>query len=87
MQDGRIINLEDTSISEIWENSKKVKTLRGIKRERFEKCMQCEDKDFCTICMMKNYNEDQDEDMFKPNQANCKLSSILHKKVMQYIKE
>lgn len=80
-------NLKDTSISEIWENSKKVKTLRGIKRERFEKCMQCEDKDFCTICMMKNYNEDQDEDMFKPNQANCKLSSILHKKVMQYIKE
>ena len=58
-----------------------------LKRENFEKCMQCEDKDFCTICMMKNYNEDQDEDMFKPNHANCKLSSILHKKVMQYIKE
>ena len=49
--------------------------------------MKCEDKDFCTICMMKNYNEDNDENMFKPNSANCKLSSILRQKVIKYTEQ
>lgn len=86
-QNYKLGNLKNTSISEIWENSEKVKYLREIKREKFEKCMKCEDKDFCTICMMKNYNEDNDENMFKPNSANCKLSSILRQKVIKYTEQ
>lgn len=77
-------NLRNSSISEIWEKSEKVKYLREIKREQFTKCMNCDDKDFCTICMMKNFNEDKDENIFNPNKANCNLSSIMHQKVVQY---
>lgn len=80
-------NLKNTSISEIWEKSDKVKYLREIKRENFEKCMQCKDKDFCTICMMKNFNEDSEENMFKPNSANCQFASILHQKITEHIEK
>lgn len=79
-------SLKTKTVEEIWEKSEKVKYLRGIKREGFIKCMKCEDKDYCTICMMKNFNETIDEDMFAPNEFNCKLSSIIHLKIIQHIK-
>lgn len=86
-QNYKLGDLKNMSISEIWENSEKVKHLREIKREQFKECMQCKDKDFCTICMMKNFNEDNDENMFNPNSANCRISSIIHQKIMQYIEK
>lgn len=83
-QEYEIGDLNRESLAQIWNASEKIKYLREIKRKDFPKCMKCKDKDFCTICMMKNFNESKDSNMFQSNPFNCRLSEIIHSKILQY---
>ncbi len=55
-QDYVLGNISKTSLSEIWNDSKKVQYLRNLRRKDFPKCIQCPDKEFCTMCMIRNAN-------------------------------
>lgn len=79
-------NLNTVSLREIWENSPKVRQLRQIKRSAFSKCVTCEDRGYCTICMMSNCNENHDGDFYKVNDFHCKVASMTHKKVENILK-
>lgn len=74
-------NLYKQTIAEIWDDSEKVKKLRNTKLERFEKCLDCDDRGFCTICMMNNSNENLDGDEFRVTDFHCKVAAMIHSKV------
>ena len=59
-------NVYKQSLKEIWDNSPQFKELRKITQGSFPKCLTCEARDYCHICLVQNYNE-SNGDMFKIN--------------------
>ena len=77
-------NIEEQSLQEIWNNSKEIKCLRQIKRKDFPKCVSCEDRGYCTVCMMSNSNENPDGDAFRICDYHCSVAAMIHNKVSEY---
>ena len=80
-QSNIIANLNGHTVKEIWENSSKIRNLRSITRGKFPKCVNCEDRGYCTVCMMSNSNENANGDAFYINDFHCNVSAMIHKKV------
>lgn len=57
-------NVYKQNLKEIWESSHKVKELRKITNASFPECVNCEARDFCAMCLVRNFNE-SGGDMFK----------------------
>lgn len=74
-------NVKETSLNDIWNNSEKVKYLRNLRNKDFPKCIQCVDKEFCTMCMVRNANESLSGDPLVVNEYFCDIVKF-HKKVM-----
>lgn len=70
----------DQSLKDVWENSERIKFLRNITFESFPQCLKCEAKDYCSVCMARNFNE-SNGDLFKVNQHFCKVA-FLNKKLV-----
>lgn len=86
-QSNVIGNLNQKSLQEIWETSDDIKKLRQITRKEFPKCVSCEDRGYCNVCMMSNSNENSDANAFKINEYHCDVAALLHNKVKSYLKE
>jgi radical SAM protein with 4Fe4S-binding SPASM domain len=76
-------NMTETPLKEIWGNSPKVKYLRSLRRKDFPECLNCEDRGFCSLCMVRNANE-ANGDIFKINKHFCKVAAINRKIVMDW---
>ncbi len=77
---GNVIdNIKNTSLSVIWNNSKKIKDLRNLRRKDFPQCLSCTDKDFCTMCMVRNANEQSDGDPLVVNSYFCAIARLRKK--------
>ena len=85
-QDNIVGDVKETSLKNIWENSEKVKYLRGIKKRDFPKCIQCLEKEYCTMCMVRNANEDPMGDPLVVNEYFCEIAK-LNKKIITNWKE
>lgn len=83
-QNNVIGNLHSQNLKTIWETSEKIKRLREIKRKNFSKCLNCEDRGYCTICMMSNSNESLSGNAFDINEFHCKVANLLHTKICSY---
>ena len=79
-------DLNKQSLREIWETSDDIKKLRQITRQAFPKCVNCEDRGYCNICMMSNSNENKDADAFRINEYHCDVAALIHKKINAYLK-
>lgn len=79
-QDCIVGNVKETSLNDIWNNSEKVQYLRGLRKKDFPKCIQCPDKEFCTMCMVRNANENPMGDPLVVNEYFCDIAQ-LHKKM------
>lgn len=75
-QDYVVGNVNITKLSDIWKNSKEVKYLRNLRRRDFPKCVQCPEKEFCTICMVRNANENALGNPLEVNQYFCKVAKL-----------
>ncbi len=73
-QDYIVGNIKETSLVDIWNNSEKVNYLRNLRKRDFPKCMQCSDYRFCTMCMVRNANEDPLGDPLAVNEYYCDLT-------------
>lgn len=62
-------------LKDVWENSPQLNMLRNIKKKSFPKCLVCADKDFCAMCLVRNFNE-SGGDMMKINEHFCKVAKI-----------
>ena len=78
-------NLNSNSISEIWNNSKEVVRLKNVKMDSFPKCLKCEDRGYCTICMMTNSNESVNGDEFEIDNYHCKVAKLKHDKILKIL--
>lgn len=76
-------NIYKQTLSEIWENSEKIKHLRSITEASFPECLKCEAYDFCARCLVRNFNE-SDGDMFKIPKAYCDNAFMLKRLVEEY---
>lgn len=74
-------NVFRESLKDIWEHSPKLEQIRKIKQKDFPKCLKCEARDFCNMCLVRNYNE-SGGDMFKINEHFCKVA-FLNKKIAE----
>lgn len=80
-------NLNTQSITEIWDTSVEIKRLKSIKRDSFPECIKCEDRGYCTVCMMSNSNENEDGDEFRINSFHCDVAAMINNKIRSYLKE
>lgn len=84
-QDYVVGNVKQTSIKNIWERSEKVLYLRNLRKKDFPKCTQCEDKMFCTMCMVRNANENPLGDPLKVNEYYCNVAKS-YKEIVHELK-
>lgn len=80
-QDMIVGNVFKKSLKEIWNNSEELQMIRNVRRGDFPKCIKCEAKDYCNMCLVRNYNENNG-DMFKTNEHFCKVA-FLNKRLVE----
>ena len=84
-QSNVIGNLNVSTLKKVWEESKKIIWLRSIKREAFPRCVDCENRGYCTICMMANANENPNGDPFFIDDFRCKVALKTRCKVQDFL--
>jgi radical SAM protein with 4Fe4S-binding SPASM domain len=62
------------TVEEVWKNSSAIKRLRDITWNDFPKCLKCTAKPFCSMCMVRNFNESGD--IFTVNQHFCDVAFL-----------
>lgn len=72
-------NINKTPLNEIWENSEKIHYLRNLRNKDFPKCIQCPDKDFCTMCLVRNANENPEGNPLVVNEYFCDITRFTKK--------
>ena len=75
-QDYIVGNVKEASLKQIWDNSQKVQYLRNLRNKDFPKCTQCADKEYCTMCMVRNANENPQGDPLVVNEFFCNIAKL-----------
>lgn len=83
-QDYVVGNIKDTSLSDIWDKSVKVQYLRGLRKNDFPKCIQCPDKEYCTMCMVRNANENPQGNPLVVNEFFCNIAKLNRQIVLEW---
>lgn len=83
-QDYIVGNVKKTPLNDIWNNSEKVHYLRDLRKRDFPKCIHCADKEYCTMCMVRNANESPLGDPLAVNEYFCNIAKINKKIVLEW---
>ncbi|HNQ68399.1 MAG TPA: radical SAM protein [Bacteroidales bacterium] len=86
-QDYIVGNVKENSLNDIWNNSEKVQYLRDLRNKDFPKCIQCPDKDFCTMCMVRNANENPKGDPLVVNEFFCNIAKLNRQIMLEWKKK
>ena len=76
-------NVFTQPLKEIWEQSKRVRELRKITQASFPQCLDCEARDYCARCLVRNFNE-SGGDMFAVNKHYCDVAFLTKRLVEEY---
>ena len=76
-------NVYKHSLKKIWEDSLQFKKVRAVTRGDFPQCLECEAKNYCAMCLVRNYNE-SNGDMFKINKHFCDVAFLNKRLVEEY---
>ena len=71
-------NVKEQPVKDIWERSPKMLELRSITKGSFPQCLDCEDRLFCAMCLVRNFNENNG-DYLKINPHFCNAAKINRK--------
>ncbi|MCH5237547.1 MAG: radical SAM protein [Muribaculaceae bacterium] len=74
-------NVYKESLKDIWEKSEKLQKIRNVTFGDFPQCVDCEARNYCAVCMVRNYNENEG-DMFKVSKHFCDVA-FLNKKIAE----
>ena len=72
-------------VRDVWENSPQLQQLRQITKGAFPQCFSCAERDFCAICLVRNFNE-SGGDMLKVNPHFCNSAALNRKIAKEYYK-
>ena len=67
-------NCYQHTLAWVWNESPETLRLRGIRGHDFTQCVTCTNRDYCAICMCRNYNETGD--VLKPAEHFCRVAQI-----------
>ena len=68
-------DLNTQSLADIWWNSTELAKLRKIKKADFPQCLSCLDRQYCAMCLVRNFNE-SGGDMMKVNERFCQVARL-----------
>lgn len=83
--DAKLGNVKNQSLEDIWLHSPKLEELRSLRKKDMPECVECEDRNFCAICMAKNANENKDRNPLKPAKHFCKVAELNHKVAKEWL--
>lgn len=69
-------NVARDSLEDVW-RGEKMERLRALRNGDFPKCVRCENRAWCKVCAMRNFNETGD--MFRPTAARCAFAATMRK--------
>lgn len=69
-------NVSRDSLEDVW-RGERMERLRALRNGDFPKCVRCENRAWCKVCAMRNFNETGD--MFKPAAARCAFAATMRK--------
>lgn len=75
-QNLKLGNIEKQSLQEIWDDNPIVLRLRNLQYKDFPKCNSCSQKQFCSICLIMNANEDLNGNFCNINPFICDVAKI-----------
>ena len=73
-QDYPVGNCYDTDLPDIWENAPRLKYLRSLRGKDIPECIHCQNRSFCSVCLVRNFNETGD--MLKVADHFCKVAGL-----------
>ncbi len=73
-------NVREQPIKDIWEKSPQLNKLRKLTKSAIPQCYDCEDRQFCAPCLVRNFNE-SGGDYLKVASHFCKASHLNRKLV------
>lgn len=76
-------NVYKSTLKDIWEKSEQLCKLRKITHADFPKCLNCEARKYCTMCLERNCNENKG-DMFKVGEHFCKVAFLMKRLHEEY---
>ena len=76
-------NINHRSLQEIWVESDKLQKIRKITHSDFPKCLRCEARKYCTMCLERNCNENQG-DIYKTSKHFCDVAFLLKRLHEEY---
>jgi MoaA/NifB/PqqE/SkfB family radical SAM enzyme len=82
-QDYVIGNVREQPLAEIWKGAPKAQYLRGLRKKDIPKCIDCADRHFCAMCMVRNANEDPNGNPLAINEHFCKVAAINRQIVLE----
>lgn len=74
-------NVNQQPLKQIWNESEAFSKLRNITHGDFPQCLKCEARNYCSMCIQRNFNENNG-DMFKISKHFCEVAFLtkrLHK--------
>lgn len=79
-------NVYKQSLRDIWENSSQFSIVRAVTQGDFPECLKCEARNYCAMCLVRNYNE-SNGDMFKINKHFCDVAFLNKRIVEEYYQQ
>ena len=76
-------NVYRQSLREIWESSPQFAKIRAVTQGDFPDCLKCEARNYCAMCLVRNYNE-SNGDMFHINKHFCEVAFMNKRIVEEY---
>ena len=83
-QDYVIGNVKEQPLREIWERAPKAQYLRGLRKKDLPRCLDCVDRHFCAMCMVRNANEDPEGNPLKINEHFCKVAALNRRIILDW---
>ena len=75
-------NAHEHTVADVWYNSEAIKKLRAVTWKDFPKCVECEAKPYCAMCMVRNLNETGS--IFEVSKHFCDVAFINKRLVEEY---
>lgn len=73
-QDYPVGNCFKQSLRDVWNNSPQLKYIRGLRGKDIPKCTHCENRNYCSMCLVRNFNETGD--MLEVADHFCKVAAL-----------
>lgn len=79
-------DLNKQTLKEIWDSSPEVLYLRKLRMKDFPKCLTCDDRNYCKLCIARNSNESKTGSIFDVPPSTCEAAKLQREIVEKYRK-